>query len=161
MAITTYDHHPSLRHEERDAIGTELQSVLVDLCDLALTGKQLHWNVVGPHFHPLHLQLDGLVDSAHELSDQVAERARALAWSPDGRTQTVAAGSSLPAPPSGEIPDREVVELAVALLVQAVTTTRRAMEQVAEYDSVTEDLLHSVAAALEEHLWMFSAQLPR
>ena len=28
----------------------ELQAMLVDLIDLALIGKQAHWNVVGPHF---------------------------------------------------------------------------------------------------------------
>jgi DNA-binding ferritin-like protein len=35
------------------------------------------------------------------------------------------------------------------------------MEQAAEYDPVTEDLLHQAAQALEEHAWMFSAQRPR
>ena len=36
MSITTIDHHPTLRHEERDALGT----ALLDLSDLALAGKQ-------------------------------------------------------------------------------------------------------------------------
>ena len=42
MAITAYDHHATLRHEERDALGATLQAVLVDLTDLALAGNQLH-----------------------------------------------------------------------------------------------------------------------
>lgn len=158
MAITTYDHHSTLRHEERDALGTALQAVLVDLTDLSLAGKQLHWNVVGPHFRPLHLQLDDLVASARELGDQVAERARALAWAPDGRRETVASGSSLPTVPEGEIADVDVVEQVTGLLLQAVSTARGAMEQAAEYDAVTEDLLHQVVQTLEEHAWMFSAQ---
>lgn len=158
MAITSYDHHVTLRHEERDALGTSLQAVLVDLTDLALAGKQLHWNVIGPHFRPLHLQLDDLVDSARDLGDQVAERARALAWAPDGRRETVASGSSLPPVPEGEIADMAVVELTTALLVGAIGTARAAMEQAGEYDAVTEDLLHQVVQTLEEHAWMFSAQ---
>jgi starvation-inducible DNA-binding protein len=161
MAITSYDHHATLRHEERDALGTALQAVLVDLIDLGLAGKQLHWNVIGPHFRPLHLQLDDLVESAHDLGDQVAERARALSWAPDGRRDTVAASSSLPPLPEGEIADTDVVVHASALLLQAVSTARHAMEQAAEYDPVTEDLLHQVVQALEEHAWMFSAQGPR
>jgi hypothetical protein len=48
MSITSYDHHPTLRHEERDALGTALQAVLIDLIDLSLVAKQLHWNVTGP-----------------------------------------------------------------------------------------------------------------
>jgi starvation-inducible DNA-binding protein len=161
MAITPYDHHATLRHEERDAVGTALQSVLVDLTDLALAGKQLHWNVVGPDFRSLHLQLDGLVDGARDLGDQVAERARALAWAPDGRRDTVAEHSQLPPVPEGEIADTDVIEHVTALLVRAVSTTRTAMEQAGEYDAVTEDLLHQVAQSLEEHAWMFSAQRRR
>jgi starvation-inducible DNA-binding protein len=90
MTITSYDHHPTLRHEERDALGTELQATLVDLIDLSLVAKQLHWNVTGPSFRPLHLQLDELAETARGLSDDAAERARALGWSPDGRRQVVA-----------------------------------------------------------------------
>jgi starvation-inducible DNA-binding protein len=158
MTITAHDHHATLRHEERDALGTELQSVLVDLTDLALAGKQLHWNIVGPRFRSLHLQLDGLVDSARDFGDQVAERARTLAWAPDGRRETIAAESTLPRVPEGEILDDDVVELVTALLVQAIATTRGSMERAAEYDPVTEDLLHQVVQSLEEHAWMFSAQ---
>jgi hypothetical protein len=32
--VLSQDHHPTLRHEERAAIGQELQIVLVDLIDL-------------------------------------------------------------------------------------------------------------------------------
>jgi starvation-inducible DNA-binding protein len=158
MTITAHDHHATLRHEERDALGTALQSVLVDLTDLALAGKQLHWNIVGPRFRSLHLQLDDLVDSGRNLGDQVAERARALGWAPDGRRETIAADSTLPGVPEGELPDHDVVDHATALLVQAISSARAAMERAAEYDPVTEDLLHQVVHALEEHAWMFSAQ---
>lgn len=50
MSITLYDHHPILRHEERDALGTAL-----------------HWNVAGATVRELHLQLDELADKAREL----------------------------------------------------------------------------------------------
>ncbi len=50
--------------------------LLVDLVDLALVAKQIHWNVVGPRFRSVHLQLDELVGTARTHSDTVAERAR-------------------------------------------------------------------------------------
>jgi len=158
MSITSVDHHVSLRHEERDALGTALQSVLIDLADLALAAKQMHWNVVGPGFRALHLQLDELVESTRTLTDQVAERARALGWAPDGRTASVAAGSSLPPLPDGELPANHVIQLVTALLVQAGSTSRRAAEHAGEYDPVTQDLLNEVIRTLEHHAWMFSAQ---
>src|SRR3954451_530502 len=119
MSITSIDHHATLRHEERDALGTALQSVLVDLLDLGASAKQLHWNVVGPGFRALHLQLDELVESVRELSDETAERARALAWAPDGRSASVASRTSLPTVPEGELPAHEVINLVTALLVEA------------------------------------------
>ena len=60
------------------SLAGDLQSVLVDLIELHLQGKQAHWNVVGKNFRDLHLQLDEVVDAAREFSDAVAERLRAL-----------------------------------------------------------------------------------
>ena len=68
-----------------------LQKVLVDLIELHLQGKQVHWNIVGTNFRDLHLQLDSIVDIAREGSDTIAERMRALDAVPDGRSDTVVA----------------------------------------------------------------------
>jgi starvation-inducible DNA-binding protein len=84
------DGHPTLRHEERQALGDVLQGMLVELLDLSLLGKQAHWNVTGSHLPTLHLQLDELVDTWRDLADRIAERAVALGVSPDGRSSTVA-----------------------------------------------------------------------
>ena len=89
------DHHPTLRHVDRAAIGNELQVALTVLTDLSLLGKQAHWNVVGPLFRPLHLQLDEMIDAWRAAADAVAERAVALGHSPDGRAATVAAADLL------------------------------------------------------------------
>src|SRR5580700_11040857 len=78
-----------------------LQKVLVDLIELHLQGKQAHWNLVGTNFRDLHLQLDDIVDTAREASDTIAERMRALDTVPDGRTDTVAATTSVPPAPAG------------------------------------------------------------
>ena len=88
-------HLPPLGAHARGEIGRELQATLVELVDLSLVGKQLHWNVVGPLFRPLHLQLDELVDSWRDLADVVAERAVAIGYSPDGQAEAIAAGAGL------------------------------------------------------------------
>lgn len=64
--------------------------------ELQLQGKQAHWNVVGHNFRDLHLQLDEIVDDAREAADTIAERMRALATFPDGRSDSVAATTTLP-----------------------------------------------------------------
>ena len=55
-----------------DTIETDLQDTLVELTDLALQGKQLHWNLVGRGFKSLHEQLDEVVGTARAASDDVA-----------------------------------------------------------------------------------------
>ena len=49
MAITTGSAHlPALGEHQRQEIGNELQAELIELIDLSLLGKQLHWSVRGP-----------------------------------------------------------------------------------------------------------------
>src|SRR5205814_10499693 len=107
-ATSTYLPTLEVPHE-REGVGQELQATLHELIDLSLIGKQLHWAIVGPLFRPLHLQLDELVESWHELSDTVAERAVALGFVPDGQASAVAAGSPLSPVARGALEDHLVV----------------------------------------------------
>ena len=47
-----------LSDKNNDKVSGLLQQNLVNLIDLALLLKQAHWNVVGPNFRSIHLQLD-------------------------------------------------------------------------------------------------------
>ena len=96
-------HLPALDHHHRDEAGRELQATLVELIDLSLIGKQLHWNIYGRPFKPLHEHLDELVDSWHDLSDTVAERAVALGFAPDGQAATVSGDSEIDAVDEGSL----------------------------------------------------------
>jgi starvation-inducible DNA-binding protein len=152
------DHHPTLRHEEREAIGAELQGVLVALIDLSLLGKQAHWNIVGPNFRSLHLQLDELIDAWRLAADAVAERAVALGYQPDGRSGTVAQRSELEPLPEGQLLDRDVVAAFTSLLTDAIGDIRTRMDRLEDVDAVTADILHGIVAGLEENLWMIRVQ---
>ncbi|MDQ1735406.1 MAG: starvation-inducible DNA-binding protein [Pseudonocardiales bacterium] len=136
-----------------------LQRVLVDLVELHLQGKQAHWNLVGHNFRDLHLQLDEIVDIAREGADTIAERMRALAVSPDGRSDTVAASTSLPMFPAGGYDTRLVAGLITSRLREAVTTMREVHGAVDAEDPTTSDLLHALIAALEKQAWMLSAEI--
>lgn len=135
-----------------------LQRVLVDLIDLHIQGKQAHWNVVGHNFRDLHLQLDEIVDAARTHSDTIAERMRALHAVPDGRSDTVASKSSLPAFPAGEQDTSTVVDLTVERLNAACKTMRDVHDEVDHEDPSTSDLLHAIIDDLEKQAWMVSAE---
>jgi starvation-inducible DNA-binding protein len=162
MAIVTGStaHLPALGSHEREEIGNELQATLLELVDLSLLGKQLHWSVVGPQFRPLHLYLDELIDSWRDLADTVAERAVAVGYWPDGQADTVASASEVSRVERGPIEDRVLLRELVTRLAEVDERTRERMNRLAELDSASEDVLVGVVRALEEQLWMVRAQLP-
>ena len=135
-----------------------LQQVLVDLIELGIQGKQAHWNVVGTNFRDLHLQLDELVDFAREASDTIAERMRALDSVPDGRSDTVAAATSLPQFPAYEHSTTEVVDLITARVYAAVDTLRAVHDAVEAEDPSTADILHQLIDGLEKLAWLIKSE---
>jgi starvation-inducible DNA-binding protein len=148
----------TLPEPARQVAGDALQTTLVDLLGLSLIGKQAHWNIVGPRFRSIHLQLDEVVSTARTHSDTVAERAAALGLPPDGRPETVAATCTLPGPKEGWLRDTEVVQLIADALEAAIGRLRERITATAEPDPVTQDLLISVTADLEKQRWMFDAE---
>jgi starvation-inducible DNA-binding protein len=144
--------------EAPPSLTQNLQAVLVDLVELHLQGKQAHWNLIGTNFRDLHLQLDEIVDVARESSDTVAERMRALDAAPDGRSDTVAASTTLPAYPPAEQNTTETVDLMTNRIYATVSTIRRVHDAVDAVDPSTSDLLHVIIDSLEKQAWMVKSE---
>lgn len=139
-------------------LSANLQRVLVDLIELHLQGKQAHWNVVGTNFRDLHLQLDELVDFARVGSDTIAERMRTLDAVPDGRSDTVTAGTTLPQFPAYEVSTQEAVDLVTGRVYAAVSTMRDVHDAVDAEDPSTADILHQLIDGLEKLAWLIKSE---
>lgn len=148
----------TLSDEGRGIVGHALQGALVDLVDLSLVAKQVHWNVVGPRFRSVHLQLDDVVASARAHADTVAERASAIGVPPDGRAATVAKTSGIGEFGDGWIKDGEVVRAMVEALSAVIGRMRERIGATADPDPVSQDILIGLTADLEKHHWMFQAE---
>ncbi|MFE6742564.1 Dps family protein [Streptomyces tubercidicus] len=148
----------TLSDGDRGIVGNALQGALVDLVDLSLVAKQVHWNVIGPRFRSIHLQLDEVVTSGRQHADTVAERAAAIGVSPDGRAVTVAKTSGIDEVKDGWIKDGEVVRAMVAALAAVIGRMRERILATAEADPVSQDILIGLTADLEKHHWMFQAE---
>jgi len=148
--ITAFEASPEL--------AGNLQRVLVDLIELHLQGKQAHWNVVGTNFRDLHLQVDELVDFARAGSDTIAERLRALDAVPDGRSDTVAASTTLPQFPAYEVATGEAVDLVTARVYATVDTLRAVHDDVDAEDPSTADILHQLIDGLEKLAWLIKSE---
>lgn len=141
-----------------EACAGVLSPALSTLVDLALLLKQAHWNVVGKHFHPIHEQLDEIVDTVQEASDSIAERLVQLGVSPDGRAATVAKDSQLAAFPDGFQGGEATIQLTSDAVKSAIDVVRVAIDALGDLDPISEDLCIGISADLEKHLWMLQAQ---
>ena len=139
-------------------LAADLQRALVDITALSLVGKQVHWNVVGPNFRDLHLNLDEVVDIAREGSDEVAERMRAINAVPDGRPATVAAGATVPSLPKDEITVSEGVAYVVSAIEAVVSTLRGVHDAVDDEDPATAGILEDLTGKLEQQAWFISSE---
>ena len=158
-ATSTYLPTLEVPHE-REGVGQQLQATLHELLDLSLIGKQLHWNIFGRPFKPLHEHLDELVDSWRDLADTVAERAVALGVAPDGQAATVSAGSGITAVESGSLDTDTALRELVTTLADVAERIRARMDRLGEIDLASQDVLIEVVRELEKQLWMLRASLP-
>lgn len=136
-----------------------LQDSLVELIDLALQAKQYHWNVVGPHFRAIHLQLDEITDAVRLWYDEVAERMTALDVAPDGRTATVAAATPLPEAGAGWQRDADTAEAMAGRLGIVAGRLRERAAAIGDSDLVSQGILVEIGAGLEKQAWMLRAQV--
>ena len=145
--------------QSNEVVVSDLQATLVELIDLSLLGKQAHWNVVGPNFRSIHLQLDEIVDTARLSSDRVAERIATIGDVPDGRASSVAASSELPQFPDGQVPVTETVQrVGTTIDTMSGRLTERIL-RIGDADPVSQDILIGTADELEKQAWMLRAQL--
>ncbi|MDR0432822.1 MAG: DNA starvation/stationary phase protection protein [Bifidobacteriaceae bacterium] len=134
-----------------------LQAALVDLIDLTLLAKQAHWNVHGPRFRSVHLELDEVEAELREAQDLIAERMAAIGGNPDGRAVTVQATSKVADIGAGPVTDSD----AVSQFAERLDGLARRIEaQVGDLDvdPASQDIAISTIQVLDKAAWMFRAQ---
>lgn len=147
-----------LESKTNEQVTTILQKNLTNFVDLALLLKQAHWNVIGPNFRSVHLQLDAIILTVRDASDEIAERISALGVSPDGRSSTVAESSELDPYPHDFLQVPDTVTHVADAMKTTIDDLRSGIEKTGDLDPVTEDLLIGISGPMEKHLWMVQAQ---
>jgi starvation-inducible DNA-binding protein len=142
-----------------DSVVRALQASLVELIDLSLLGKQAHWNVTGPQFRSVHLELDEIVDLARLSSDRVAERIATIGAAADGRAETVAASSELPPFPGGFVAATEAVQRVTQAMDTVAMRLKERIAEIGDEDPVSQDILIGTTDEVEKAAWMLRSQL--
>jgi starvation-inducible DNA-binding protein len=106
----------------------------------------------------VHLELDEIIASVRDASDEVAERIATLGVSPDGRASVIGKHSRLETYPEGLQTAGATVTAYSDRLSSTIEGLRASLEAVAPHDPISEDLLIGIVGKLEKHLWMLQSQ---
>ena len=93
-----------------------------------------------------------------DVGELIAERMRALDAIPDGRSDTVAATTSVPSFAPGVLSTTEIVDVITTRIYATVNTVRAVHDDVDAADPSTADLLHVIIADLEKQAWMVKSE---
>lgn len=88
----------------------------------------------------------------------MAERMRAVYITPDGRSRTVTAQTSLDEFPEGEVDTAVTIDLMTERIYTVCRTMREVHDDVDDADPTTADILHSILERAEQLGWMVSAE---
>lgn len=144
---------------EIQELNTTLQVRLAALVDLSLTLKHVHWNVVGPNFISVHEMLDDFVAKVRPMADDLAERIRTLGGVPCGTPQKIIDTRHWDDYGVGREMTETHLEALESVYAGIVEDHRKAMDQAADVDRVTEDLLIGQTAELELMQWFIHSFL--
>lgn len=145
--------------ERAEDIEALLAERLVATIDLQLTLKHIHWNVVGPRFIAVHEMLDEFVDQVTEMSDEIAERIAALGGTPVGTPGHVAAARTWEEYGLGRADTLTHLAALDHVLSGVNTSHRKVMDDLAELDPASQDMIIGQIRALEKMQWFVRAHL--
>ena len=120
-----------------------------------------HWYVTGEQFFTLHAKFEELYNEAALHVDNIAERLLALGGRPYASMRDYLSVSSVEEA-SGSESARDMVQSLVGDYTRIIAELKEGMaEAEAAGDETTADLLLSIHAGLEKHVWMLNSFLGR
>jgi starvation-inducible DNA-binding protein len=137
-----------------------MQKVLSDIAVLNVKLHNLHWNVVGPQFVPVHEYTEKLYTGFSDDYDQLAERIKMLGEFPLASMEEYLKKTSIRELPSKKITDAE----ALTIVFEDLDTLRSQYAALrdaanAEDDYVTVALAEEEVAELDKELWFIRSTL--
>jgi|SRR5579872_977344 len=144
----------------RQAVSKRLNVLLSNEFVLYTKTLKYHWNVVGPHFGPLHKLFNDQYEMLLEIADSVAERVRALDFVAFGTLQEFASNTTLTENPGLNPDDMAMIR---NLLTDHETIIREIRDDInftqEAGDMGTNNFLYELIMKHEKMAWMLRAHL--
>jgi len=148
-----------IEETDRQAIASNLSSLLADSYTLYLKTHNYHWNVTGPLFNTLHTMFEVQYTELATAVDEIAERIRALGVKAPGSYRAYSELTTVKESVGGETALEMIRELVVGQ--EAIIRTARKAFPVADSanDEPTADLLTQRMQVHEKNAWMLRSML--
>ena len=155
------DSLPLTSDADREKSVKLLQQLTVDLLATFNNYKQMHWNLSGPLYLPLHEYFQEQADTYRKWADIFAERDLSLGYSVDGRYATIAKTTRIPEMPAGYVADNEALKLLIDRVTVLQKEVYRDMRDVNDSDPPTSNQLQSLAYDTDKNLWQLRIHLQK
>lgn len=136
-----------------------LEERMTATIDLQLTLKHIHWTVVGSTFISVHEMLDPQVDAVREMTDTIAERIATLGGVPVGTPGAVVERRTWTDYSLGKASVSEHLAPLDVVYNGFNKGHREEIEALDTLDPVSQDMLISDLAQLEQFQWFVRAHL--
>jgi starvation-inducible DNA-binding protein len=137
-----------------------MQKVLSDIAVLNVKLHNIHWNVVGPQFVPVHEYTEKLYTGFFEDYDELAERIKILGEFPLASMEEYLKKTSIRELPSKKLTDEEALKIVFEDL-ETLRSQYAALRDAAdtEGDYVTVALAEDEVGELDKELWFIRSTL--
>lgn len=120
----------------------------------------LHWNVKGLLFKPIHEMTEGIYDEFADIFDDVAERIIQLGEKPYVTLESALKASKIKEEGKSDFKGEEVLKIVLKDFEYFLESFKKlASEAEKANDSTTQDYANGVIAKFEKEIWMLKAQL--
>ncbi|GHF94416.1 DNA starvation/stationary phase protection protein Dps [Thalassotalea marina] len=150
---------PGMSNDKASDAISILENRMVALLDLQLTLKHIHWNVVGPNFIGVHEMLDPQVEVVREMTDTIAERIATLGGVPVGTPAAIVERRTWDDYGVGKALVSDHLGALNRVYDGVNADHRQAIEKLSDIDPVSEDMIVSQLADLEQFQWFVRAHI--
>ncbi|MGX3011376.1 Dps family protein [Helicobacter sp. 23-1044] len=137
-----------------------LRQIQADSIVFFMKLHNLHWNVKGTLFKPIHESTERIYDEFAEIFDAVAERILQIGGKPLVTLDSALKTAKIKEESKADFKGEEVLKIILAdfeYFLEAFKTLAEAGEKAGDTPSV--DYANGVVAKLEKEIWMLKAQL--
>lgn len=137
-----------------------LKQIQADSIVFYMKLHNLHWNVKGLLFKPIHEMTEGIYEGFADIFDDVAERAIQLGGNPYVTLESALKASKIKEESKTSFKGEEVLKIVLKDFEYFLTSFKQLADEAEKAgDSTSVDYANGAIAKLEKDIWMLKAQL--